>query len=572
MPAMPGCAPEGSITARALRPSAVLGRYTLVRRIGSGGFGAVWLARDETLRRDVAVKIVPRENAEDRGGRPGREALATARLNHPGIVALYEAGQDEQAHYLVSELVVGETIDVLASAGDLSDRDVARIGIALCDALDHAHAQGVVHRDVKPQNVIVPEAPQSAAGVAKLTDFGVASLAGDDRLTRTGDVVGTLAYMAPEQAEGHPAGPESDLYALALVVYEAFAGHNPVRGTSPAATARRLGQTVPTLARPRADLPPRLVEAVDTALAVDPAARGSIGDLRAALAAGAPDLSDEPGVVGRARLRRLALPVRAGGALAAGALAGAAALAVGPDAGLIAPLFAIVVAAAVALAPRVGWVIAALATVAWLIAGTDPHAGTAVIVLAATVACPLLAPRAQNAWSLPPLAPLLGLVGLAGAYPALAGQGRTAWSRAAIGALGFWWLALAQALLGSDLYTGAAPGTLPPEDWNTSATAALAHAIAPLLSSGALAFAVLWGAAAMVLPIFVRGRSWPLVIVGAVAWSAGLASAAGVLGRALGGAVPGPQPHGLTLGAIAGGVVAVVAWASRRGSDMDGVT
>src|SRR5213079_3237888 len=133
------------------------------------------------------------------------------------------------ARYLVSELVHGSTLDELAAEGALSDRDVLRIGLALAGALQHAHDRGVVHRDVKPQNVIVPEAPRSADGVAKLADFGVAHLAGDEPLTRTGDVVGTLAYMAPEQAAGEPIDERCDLYALGLVLYEALAGVNPVR-------------------------------------------------------------------------------------------------------------------------------------------------------------------------------------------------------------------------------------------------------------------------------------------------------------------------------------------------------
>ena len=176
------------------------------------------------------------------GKRAEREALAAARLNHPAIVTLYEAGSDGDAAYLVSELVEGEALDDLLAEGALSDRDIARIGAALAAALDHAHGHGVIHRDVKPGNVIVPSAPHGEASLAKLTDFGVARLVGDDPLTRTSDIVGTLAYMAPEQAEGEEVGAEADLYSLGLVVYEALTGVNPVRGGGPAATARRLGE------------------------------------------------------------------------------------------------------------------------------------------------------------------------------------------------------------------------------------------------------------------------------------------------------------------------------------------
>ena len=124
----------------------------------------------------------------------------------------------------------GRTLAELMREGELSDRDVLRIGVALCDALAHAHGRGVIHRDVKPGNVIVPDRPHDGAGVAKLTDFGIARMVGDDALTATGDVVGTLAYMAPEQAEGGAVGEEADLYSLALVLYEALSGVNPVRG------------------------------------------------------------------------------------------------------------------------------------------------------------------------------------------------------------------------------------------------------------------------------------------------------------------------------------------------------
>ncbi|MEA2288288.1 MAG: eukaryotic-like serine/threonine-protein kinase, partial [Solirubrobacteraceae bacterium] len=234
-------------------PELVLDRYRLVRRLGAGGFGVVWLAHDERLDRAVAVKRIAMHDAAA-GPRAEREAKAAARLAHPGIVALYESGRDEDAVYLVSELVRGRTLGELMAEGALSDRDVLRVGVALCDALGHAHGRGVVHRDVKPGNVMIPDRPHDGAGVAKLTDFGVARIAGDDVLTRTGDVVGTLAYMAPEQAEGREAGEEADLYALALVLYEALAGVNPVRGRGAASTARRVGARLPALGRLRRDL------------------------------------------------------------------------------------------------------------------------------------------------------------------------------------------------------------------------------------------------------------------------------------------------------------------------------
>src|SRR5918997_2475285 len=256
----------------------ILGRYRLERRLGAGGFGVVWLAWDEKLEREVAVKAIPRENGG--GERVEREERAAARLNHPGIVAVYELASDEHDTYLVSELVRGRTLAELVRANALADRDVARIGMALCDALDHAHARGVIHRDVKPQNVMVLAEPAAGAGFAKLADFGVAHVATGDPLTHTGDVVGTLSYMAPEQAEGARVTPACDVYSLALTLYEAWTGTNPVKGAGPAATARRLGRPLPSLAAIRRDLPRELCEVVDEALDVDPAFRPAPQRLR----------------------------------------------------------------------------------------------------------------------------------------------------------------------------------------------------------------------------------------------------------------------------------------------------
>src|SRR3954454_9686859 len=133
----------------------VLGRYRLGARLGSGGFGTVFAGRDETLGRPVAVKVIPASGPAPERGQ--REALAAARLDHPGIVAVFDAGEDGTARYLVSELVEGRTLDPLEPDGALSDRDVLRLGVTLADALAHARDRGVIHRDVKPQNVIVPD-------------------------------------------------------------------------------------------------------------------------------------------------------------------------------------------------------------------------------------------------------------------------------------------------------------------------------------------------------------------------------------------------------------------------------
>jgi hypothetical protein len=535
----------------------VLDRYRLVRRLGGGGFGVVWLAHDLKLDRAVAVKRIPAVD-DDVAQRARREGIAAARLQHPAIVALHETGTDDEAAYLVSELVRGTTYAELLRAGALSDRDVVEIGLALCDALAHAHKRGVVHRDVKPPNVLVPDSGDGPP--AKLTDFGVARIAGDDALTRTGDVVGTLAYMAPEQAEGQEVGPEADLYALGLCLYEGLAGVNPVRGRGAGATVRRIGQRLPPLGRLRRDLPLELCEALDAAVWPDPEERGTVPELRAALAAALADVGDEPGTIAGAPLEPLA-PVgpatgtrphaRALAALLAGVLAGlATALLASPP-----PLpwwwAAAAAAAAVGLLPRAGWLAGAVAVVVWV---AGPEAGRAWLVAAAVAPVPFLLRRAAApAWSAPAAAPALGLAALAGAFPVLAGQLRRPVHRATLGGLGVWWLLLAEELLGRDLLSGAGGRASVPAASGWEAVQAVA-------TSPALLVAPVWGVAAVVLPVMVRGRVLALDVIGATAWSAGLAAATQ---GALGG-----SPRGLVAGAVVAGILAVALRASRPRPDM----
>ena len=247
------------------------------RRIGSGGFGVVYEAWDGRLERSVAVKAI--ESRGDSRRRVLREAQAAARLNHPGIVTLYEMGEEDGNALLVTELVEGATLAELSAAGALSDREIGEIGADLCEALDHAHSRGVVHRDVKPQNVLVgDEEPR-----ARLMDFGVARLADSAALTAPGDVVGTLAYMSPEQAEGSATGAATDVYSLALVLYECWSGENPNRRATPAATARAIGARPRPLRRLRPELPRELSETIDACLQRRPARRPSLEELGTAL-------------------------------------------------------------------------------------------------------------------------------------------------------------------------------------------------------------------------------------------------------------------------------------------------
>ena len=543
----------------------VLDRYRLMRRLGGGGFGVVWLAHDLKLDRAVAVKRIPVPDA-DTAKRAQREGVAAARLQHPAIVALHEAGSDEDAVYLVSELVHGATYARLLEDGALSDRDVVEIGVALCDALTHAHKRGVVHRDVKPPNILVPDLATGDGGPpAKLTDFGVARIAGDDALTRTGDVVGTLAYMAPEQAEGREVGPEADLYALGLCLYEGLAGVNPVRARGAGATARRVGQRLPPLGRLRRDLPLDLCAAVDAAVWPHPQERGTIPQLRAALHGALADVDDEPGTIAGGPLEPLA-PVGGGLAdgptslrargLAAAAAAGLAAAAVawlaGPDTPApVAPAMAALVSALAVLAlPRLAWVALAGGLVAWLAAAGDERAW---LLVAAAAPVPLLLRHATPpAWSLPATAPLLGLAGVAGAFPALAGclPGRTV-HRAAAGAVGAWWLLLGEALLGDRLLLG------PPDPAAHGTRAVAAVATAP-----GVALVAVWAVAAAILPMLVRGRLLSADVVGATAWAAGVTAA-------VQGATGAPADR-LIAGGVAAGALAVLL-RGRVGPSRDGV-
>jgi eukaryotic-like serine/threonine-protein kinase len=289
--------------------SLVLNRFLIERRIGSGGFGVVYEAWDGRLERPVAVKAI--EQRGEAGRRVLREAQAAARLNHPGIVTLYELGEEDGNALLVTELVEGSTLARLAHAGELSDREIGEIGADLCEALDHAHSRGVVHRDIKPENVQITDSEPRA----KLMDFGIARLADEVPLTAAGDVVGTLAYMSPEQAEGREAGPEADVYSLALTLYECWSGENPHRRATPAATARAIGSRARSLRKVRPDLPRELTEEIDSCLAARPSRRPSLEQLGTAIEDSLERLADDLPGDGR---RHFA--ARAAGLVAAAAL------------------------------------------------------------------------------------------------------------------------------------------------------------------------------------------------------------------------------------------------------------
>lgn len=256
----------------------VLGRYRPMRPLGSGGSGSVWLALDERNGLDVALKIIPREGKA--AARAEREALAARRLRHERCVRAYDVGHDSSHVYIAYEYVPGRTLRETIRAGALSDRDAVAVAAQVLDALAHAHRAGIVHRDVKPANILVEDCDELAI---RLLDFGLAQFDGADTLTAVGDVPGTLAYISPERLAGGDATPESDVWSVGVLLWETLTDRHPFWGVPIQEVANSIQAGAPPLATERRGLPRRLVAAVDAALAIDPAARPNASDLASEL-------------------------------------------------------------------------------------------------------------------------------------------------------------------------------------------------------------------------------------------------------------------------------------------------
>jgi len=246
-----------------------IGQYRVQERLGAGGMGSVYRAVDETLGRDVAVKVLD-TSMEDSTARLRAEAAALARLSHPGIATVYELVEDDSHLVMVMELVRGQTLQhIVDHVGVFSARRAAELCMQALEALEHAHASGVVHRDLKPGNLMLTD-----SGLIKVMDFGIARLEGSVNLTGAGAMLGTPAYMAPEQVLGHPVDARADLYAMGVVFFRLVTAGLPFKGENPFDMAQSQVKDPPAKARDlRADLPAWVDDILTRALAKKPVDR-----------------------------------------------------------------------------------------------------------------------------------------------------------------------------------------------------------------------------------------------------------------------------------------------------------
>ena len=259
--------PRSGYTAivRVDQPTLLQDRYRLEHVLARGGMAEVWAAWDERLARPVAVKLLRADLTHriDIRDRLRREARAAARLDHPGVVRVFDVGEVDGVPFLVMERLPGETLADRYRAGEVDDAWLLQSAVDIAEALAIAHESGVIHRDIKPGNIMLTE-----AGEARLGDFGIAtSLDLDGDATTTGLILGTPSYLAPERIEGAPATPATDIYGLGVVLYEGFSGRRPFSGESPVAVAKSvLEDAAPPLSQLRADLPATLTRAIDRAI------------------------------------------------------------------------------------------------------------------------------------------------------------------------------------------------------------------------------------------------------------------------------------------------------------------
>jgi len=297
-------------------------RYRVIRHLGSGGMASVLLCEDERLGRQVAVKRLHADSPVDVEQRFNREAKLGASLNHPNLVSVFDTATDDEGVLIVMEYVDGDPLSRLLRRGPLRPEEVRRMVLDLGDALDHAHAEGIIHRDVKPANVLIRE-----DGMTKLADLGIATASDGTKITRSGIVLGTASYMAPEQLEGRTVGPAADIYALAAIAFEALSGRKPREGRTPMEIAHKITtEGPPDLSEAWPNAPKAAAGVLKRGMALDPGDRpDSAGEFARELAEA---LKDEPTKTTPTRRRwpsrRKDAAAAAGGAVAGAAAAGAA--------------------------------------------------------------------------------------------------------------------------------------------------------------------------------------------------------------------------------------------------------
>ena len=255
----------------------IAGRYRVLREVGRGGMGAVWLCRDERLGRQVAVKQVGHVTGEAPDvARAMREARSSAPLNHPHVVAIYDAIDEGDHIWLVMEYVDGRTLaQILAEDGPVPPERAAEIGAQVADGLAAAHARGTIHRDIKPSNILI-----GPDGRAKISDFGISRTAGDETLTQTGMVSGTPSYLSPEIARGEDPSPASDVWALGATLFAAVEGRPPYSSQpNPLATLANIVGQPP----PRPERAGVLTEPISRMMDPDPQSRWAVADAAHAL-------------------------------------------------------------------------------------------------------------------------------------------------------------------------------------------------------------------------------------------------------------------------------------------------
>lgn len=388
----------------------VLGRYRPLRPLGSGGSGSVWLARDEESGLDVALKIVGKEGKA--ASRAEREAHAAARLRHPHCLRAYGFASDSRHVYIPYEYVPGQTLRHSLRTGELDDEGFVEVAAQVLEALAYAHASGVVHRDVKPSNVLLAAGEEVSA---RLFDFGLAQLADAETLTASGDVPGTLAYIPPERLQGEGAGPAADVWAVGVLLWEALAGRHPFWQASPVEMGNQIQAGAASLETMRPDLPRPLVTAVDGALTVDPARRPTAAALARALREAYRERSERRARPAQLRVSRPALERVGASALAALTTAWVATtLPFYPPRWPL--VLALLAAGVTVLRPRIGLAFALAVPVFPL---GNVALGLAVVYAAAALAWLVLAwprPRSGLAFA---VGPLLGAIGAIGLMPLL---------------------------------------------------------------------------------------------------------------------------------------------------------